>query len=115
MAVGEKYAFLQFTNSANSTVDTAGVTLTIGASSTGLPVNSVRIYNASTATVFVGMGTQSTSSAAVTGNGLIIAPTNQNGCIGVFRTGGATTLAAFTNGATQTTKIYITGGEGLSA
>ena len=115
MSVGAKYAFIQWVATVNSLVDTAGVTLTIGATSTGLPVDSVRIVNGSTATLFVGMGTGYTTSAQVTSAGLYLAPTNQYGCQGVFRTGGALTIQAYTVGATQTTKIYLTGGEGLAS
>ena len=115
MAVGEKYAFLQYVNSVKQTIDTAGATITIGATSTGLPVNSVRVQNLSTATAWIGMGTQGTTSASVTSAGVSIQPTNQIGCVQVFRTGGALTVSAFTVGATQTTSILVTGGEGLSA
>ena len=115
MSVGSKYAFLQFSDSTSATVDTGGATLTIGSSATGLPVESVRIVNASTATVFIGLGTRSTSSAAVTGTGIMFPPAGNPGAVGVIRVGGQTTLAAFTNGSTQTTKIYVTGGEGLAS
>ena len=115
MSVGSKYAFLQWVTSQTGTVTTAGITLTIGATTTGLPVDSVRINNLSTATLFVGMGTGYTSSAQVTTGGLILAPTNQYGCSGVFRTGGALTIQAYTVGATQTTGIWVTGGEGLAS
>lgn len=110
MAVGEKYAFLQFSNSAKSTVDTAGVTVTFSTSSTVDP--EVRVQNLSTATVWIGLGTRATSSASVTANGFMIPPATQAHSVQYFRTGGNATLAAFTIGATQTTSILATGGEG---
>lgn len=114
MAVGEKYAFLQIADSASASPDTAGATVTIGASG-AFPSSSARIVNAGTATLFVGLGTQSTSSASVTTKGMMIPPANNYGCVQVIRTGGNTKLAVFTVGATQTGKIYVTGGEGLAS
>src|SRR3970040_1135845 len=111
MPVGDKYAFLQFSDSVSQSVNTAGATVTF---STGAqPDPAVRIHNMSTATVWIGMGTRSTSSAAVTGDGIMISPANNQVCVQVFRTGGQTTLAAFTLGATQTTSILVIGGEGV--
>lgn len=115
MAVGEKFAFLQFADSVIGTPDTAGVTLTIGGTTTGLPNTALRVINGGTATLWIGLGSRSTSSAAVTTKGLMIPPANNYGCVQVIRTGGALTVAAFTVGATQTTKIIITGGEGLAS
>ena len=111
MAVGDKFAFLQFSNSVKQTVDTAGVTVTF---STSAQVDrALRIQNLSTATVWIGLGSRATSSAAVTANGLMIPPATQAGSIQVIRTGGNAALAAFTVGATQTTSILATGGEGM--
>lgn len=115
MSVGSKYAFLQYVNSTIKSVDTAGATITIGATSTGLPTTAVRFQNLGTATVWVGMGTQSTSSASVTTNGIPIMPVNNVGAVQIFRTGGALTVGAFTVGATQTGSILVTGGEGLAS
>ena len=111
MAVGEKYAFLQFSNSVVQSLSTAGATVTF--STTAQPNPSVRVQNLSTATVWIGLGTRATSSAAVTTQGIMVPPTTQYGCIQVIRGGGQTTLAAFTVGATQTTSILVTGGEGV--
>ena len=107
MPVGDKYAFLQFSNTAKSAVDTAGVTVTFSTSST--VDGAVRIVNGGTATLWIGLGTRSTSSAAVTGSGMAVLPNT----VAVIRTGGNATLAAFTVGATQTTQISATGGEGM--
>lgn len=110
MAVGEKYPFLQFSNSVKSTV-VGGATFTF---STGAqPDPEVRVQNLSTAAIWVGMGTRSTSSAAVTGNGVRIEKATDPGSIQIFRAGGNTTIAAFTENATHTLPILITGGEGL--
>lgn len=112
MAVGEKYAFLQFSDAVSQAVDTAGATVTFSTGAQG--DSAVRIVNASTATVYIGMGSRSTSSAAVTTKGYYMAPANQHGSVLVIRTGGHTTLAAFTVGATQTTTIKVIGGEGTA-
>lgn len=110
MAVGQNYAFLQFSDSTRSSFDTAGTTITF---STGAqPDSEVRIQNVGTATVWIGLGTRSTSSAAVTTKGLMIPPSNQVGCLQIIRTGGNLTLAAFPVGATQSAIIVTTGGEG---
>lgn len=112
MPVGDKYAFLQFSNSVKQAVDTAGATVTF---STGTqPDPAVRIQNLSTATVWIGLGLQSTSSAAVTANGQMIPPATQAQSIQIIRTGGNLKVAAFTIGATQTTSILVTGGEGMA-
>lgn len=111
MAVGENFPFLQFGNSVVQSLSTAGATVTF---STGAqPDKQVRIQNLSTATVWIGMGLQSTSSAAVTTQGMMIPPATQAGSIQVFSTGGNLKVAAFTVGATQTTSILVTGGQGL--
>lgn len=110
MAVGEKYAFLQMGNSTRQTLDTAGATVTF---STGAQPNpEVRIQNLGTATAFIGMGQQGTSSASVTTQGMMIPPATQAGAIQIFRTGGELKVAAFTVGATQTAILLVTGGEG---
>ena len=110
MAVGQNYAFLQFSDSTRSAFDTAGTTITF---STGAqPDSEVRIQNVGTATVWIGMGTRSTSSAAVTTKGIHLPPANNVGCLQIIRTGGNTTLAAFSVGATQSAIIITTGGEG---
>jgi hypothetical protein len=111
MAVGEKYPFLQFGNSTRQTLDTAGATVTF---STGAqPDPEVRIQNLSTATAWIGMGLQSTSSAAVTTQGMMIPPATQAHSVQIFRAGGNLKVAAFTVGATQTAIILVTGGEGV--
>ena len=110
MAVGEKYPFLQFSNSIKSTV-VGGATMTF---STGAqPDPEVRVQNLSTAVIWVGMGTRSTSSAAVTGNGVRIEKATDPGSIQIFRTGGNLKIAAFTENATHTIPLLVTGGEGL--
>lgn len=111
MAAGDTRAFLQFEDSVRSSFDTAGATITfsIGAQ----PAPAVRIQNLGTATVWIGMGTQSTSSASVTTKGMMIAPQNQVGAIQIFRTGGNLKLAAFPVGATQSAILLVTAGEGL--
>lgn len=111
MAVGEKYPFLQFSNSVKQTVDTAGVTVTFSTSAQTDP--EVRVQNLSTATVWIGIGSRSTSSAAVTANGIMIPPATQAHSVQVIRSGGVATIAAFTVGATQTGSILFTGGEGV--
>lgn len=111
MPVGEKYPFLQFGNSTRQTLDTAGATVTF---STGAqPDPAVRVQNLLTATVWIGMGLQSTSSAAVTTQGMMIPPATQAHSVQIFRTGGNLKIAAFTVGATQTGVILVTGGEGM--
>lgn len=104
-------AFLQFENSVRGTPDTAGATITfcLGAQ----PAPSVRVQNLGTATLWIGMGTQGTSSAAVTTQGMMLAPANQVGAIQIFRTGGNLKLATFAVGATQTGLIVCTAGEGM--
>ena len=114
MAVGQKYAFLQFGNSIKATIDTAGATITLATTSTGLPATEMRVQNLLTATIWVAQGAQATSSAAVTSAGICIMPTNQYGCIQVLRTNGNTTVVAFAVGATQTSQILFTAGEGLA-
>ena len=111
MPVGDKYAFLQFSSSVKQTVDTAGVTLTFSLGAQ--PDPAIRLQNLGTATVFIGLGTNATSSAAVTADGIMLAPDNRVGCLQIIRSGGETTLAAFAVGATQTTDILVTGGEGV--
>lgn len=111
MPVGGNNAFLQFGDSVRQGFDTAGATLTfsIGAQ----PDPAVRIQNLGTSTVWIGMGLQSTSSAAVTTKGMMIPPATQAGAIQIFRTGGNLKVAAFTVGATQTAILLATGGEGV--
>lgn len=110
MAVGEKYPFLQFSNSIKNTFAN-GVTFTF---STGTqPDPEVRVQNLSTAAVWVGMGTQSTSSAAVLANGMRVEKVGDPGCIQIFRAGGNLKIAAFTENATHTVILMVTGGEGL--
>lgn len=106
-------AFLQFENSVrNAAIDTAGATLTfcLGAQ----PAPSVRVQNLGTATLWIGMGTQSTSSAAVTTQGMMIPPATQAGSVQIFRTGGQLKLTAYSVGATQTGILLATAGEGMS-
>jgi hypothetical protein len=112
MPVGDKYAFLQFSDSVKTAAfSTEGVTVTF---STGAqPDPSVRVQNLSTATCWIGLGTRSTSSAAVTANGIMIPPATQAQSMQIIRTGGETTLAAFPIGDTITTRILVTGGEGV--
>lgn len=110
MPVGSKFAFLQMSNGAITTFDTAGTTITF--STTAQPNDSVRIQNLGTATVWIGLGSQSTSSAAVSTQGMMVPPATVVGSIQVIRSGGQTTLAAFTKGATQTAVILTVGGEG---
>lgn len=111
MAVGEKYPFLQFGNSTRQTLDTAGATVTF---STGAqPDPEVRIQNVGTATVWIGMGLQSTSSAAISTQGMMIPPATQAHSVQIFRTGGNLKVALITVGATQTGIVLVTGGEGL--
>lgn len=111
MPIGSNYAFIQYSDSAITTLTTAGATITFSTSAQTDPA--VRIQNLSTATVWIGIGSRSTSSAAVTTKGIAVQPTNQVGCIQIIRGAGNATLAAFTVGATQTTSILTTGGEGL--
>ena len=112
MAVGEKFPFLQFSNSVRTaTIDTAGATITFSTSAQVDP--EVRVQNLGTATVWIGLGTRSTSSAAVTTQGFMIPPATQVGSIQIFRSGGNSTLGAFTVGATQTGILLCTGGEGM--
>src|SRR4051812_46727955 len=106
MPVGSNYAFLQYSDSTVTALTTAGATVTFSTSAQTDPA--LRIQNMGTATVWIGLGTRSTSSAAVTTKGLVIPPTGQPGCIQVIRAGGAATFAAFTLGATQTTTILST-------
>ena len=115
MAVGEKYAFLQFGASSSKTVDTAGATVTVNSGATGLPATSIRIQNLGTATIWVAQGAQATTSASVTSAGIAIMPANQVGCLQVIRSQGGTTIVAFAVGATQTGSILFTPGEGLSS
>ena len=111
MAVGEKYPFLQMGNSTRQVVDTAGATVTF---STGAQPNSeVRIQNLGTATIWVGMGLQGTSSAAITTQGMMLPPANQFGCLQILRTGGELKVGLCTVGATQTGVVLVTGGEGM--
>lgn len=111
MAVGEKYPFLQMGNSTRQTFDTAAATVTF---STGAqPFTEVRIQNVGTATAWIGMGLQSTSSAAITTQGMMIPPATQAGAIQIFRTGGELKVAMCTVGATQTGIVLVTGGEGM--
>lgn len=111
MAAGQKYRFMQLSASLTQTVDTAPVTVTFSVGAQ--PDSEVRIVNCSTATVFIGMAAQSTSSAAITAGMMLLPVSNGAGAIGIFRTGGNTKLAAVTVGATQTTVIRVTGGEGI--
>jgi hypothetical protein len=110
MPVGDKYAFLQFSDSSQATFAN-GITMTF---STGAqPDPAVRIQNRSTAGVFIAMGpTRTTSSAAVVAKGIWL-PAEANGGTMVLRTGGETKLAAFTSNATHTVLICVTGGEGV--
>lgn len=108
--MASKYSFLQLDNSVSQTVDTAMATVTfsIGAQ----PDPTVRLQNVGTATVWFGMGLQSTSSAAITTKGMMLAPQNQQGCIQIVRTGGNLKVALCTVGATQTGIVLVTGGDG---
>jgi hypothetical protein len=110
----QNVAFLQFENSVRNAAvtDTAGQTITFSVGAQ--PAPSVRVQNLSTATIWVGMGLQSTSSAAVTTQGMAIPPASQFGAIQIFRTGGNLKLAAFCVGATQTGVLLCTAGEGMS-
>lgn len=106
-------AFLQFEDSVvNTSVSTAGATLTfcLGAQ----PAPSVRIQNLGTATLWIGMGLQGTTSASVTTKGMMIPPGTQAGAIQIFRTGGNLKVSAFAVGATQTGILLATAGEGMS-
>ena len=59
MAVGEKFPFLQFSDSDGKTgVDTAGTTITF--STSAQPDPEIRLQNLGTATMWIGMGTRST-------------------------------------------------------
>jgi|SRR5688572_17586856 hypothetical protein len=111
MPAGDTRAFLQFSNSIRQTLDTAGATVTFSLGAQ--PDPAVRLQNVSTATVWIGMGLQSTTSASVTTQGMMIPPATQAGAIQIFRTGGNLKVAAFTVGATQTGILLVTGGEGL--
>ena len=113
MTIGERYAFLQWSDSTSTSISTAPVTITYV--TTALTDPAVRVSNVGTATVWIGFGARSTSSAAITTKGLMIppAPTSTNAApvFYFFRTGGGA-LAACCVGATQTTTILVTGGEG---
>lgn len=112
MPVGEQRAFLQLSNSAKpSAFDTAGITVTFSTSAQVDP--EVRVQNMGTSTLWIGIGSRSTSSAAVTTQGICLPPANNVGCIQILRSGGYATLAAFPVGATQTALMLCTGGEGL--
>lgn len=110
MSVGERFAFLQFSDSAVNAISTAPVTITVALGAQ--PDPTVRIVNTGTATVWIGIGTRSTSSAAITTKGIMVPPASVFGSTVFIRTGGNLTLAACTVGATQTTTIITTGGEG---
>lgn len=108
--MASKYSFLQFDNSVIQTVDTTGATVTFSLGAQ--PDPTVRIQNLSTATIWIGMGSQSTSSAAVTTKGVMLAPDNRVGCLQILRTGGNLKVALFAVGATQTSSVLVTGGDG---
>lgn len=103
--------FLQFSDSTITAPSTAGATITFSTSAQTDPA--VRLQNLGTATLWIGIGTRATSSAAVTTKGLMLAPANQQGCLQIIRSGGNATLAVFAVGATQTGSILTTGGEGM--
>lgn len=111
MAVGDKYAFLQLSDSTSTVVSTAPVTITVA--TTALPNQSINVRNNGTTAVWIGIGVRSTSSAAITTKGLYLPERTVYGSERVFRSGGALTIAACAVGATQTTTIIVAGGEGV--
>lgn len=111
MPVGSNYAFIQYSDSTVTAPSTAGATVTFSTSAQTDPA--LRVQNLGTATLWIGLGSRSTSSAAVTTKGLMVAPANQVGAIQVIRSGGNATVAIFAVGATQTGSILTTGGEGF--
>lgn len=112
MAVGDKFAFLQFSDSSTTVVSTAPVTVTF--STTGAAGNpSLEVRNNGTTGVWIGLGTRATSSAAITTKGIYLPERTVYGSARVIRTGGFATFAACAVGATQTTTIIAVGGEGM--
>ena len=111
MPVGDKFAFLQLSDSSSTVVSTVPVTLTVAL--TALPNQAANIRNNGTTAVWIGIGTRSTSSAAITTKGLYLPERTVYGSERVVRTGGQLTIAACCVGATQTTTIIVAGGEGV--
>lgn len=110
MAVGDKFAFLAYGTSTKATVDTAGATVTLANSNTGLVAQACRITNASTTPVYITFGSTSITPTANATVAMCVLATQTN----VVRTGGNNIVALTTAGATQTTTVILTAGEGIN-
>lgn len=81
------------------------VTVTLGASTTGLPLNSARITNAGTQTLFFSfIASSNTTTVGVTNSTPLLSNTS-----GVFGTGGQPCVA-FNAASTFTVTAFVTGG-----
>lgn len=104
-------AFLSYGATSAVSVAASLITVTVNNSTTGVPASAVRLWNNGTAAAFIMVGTGVTMT--VTGaaaNGL---PVPQSVAPFVLRTGGASTIQMQTTG-TNTTTIFVTGGEGMT-
>lgn len=106
-------AFLSYGASTAASVAASLITVTIGTSTTGLPATAVRLWNNGTAAAFCFIGTGTT--LTTTGSAANGMPLPQSIAPFVLRTGGVSTIQLSTLGtSTNTTTIFVTGGEGIS-
>lgn len=109
--MAQNAAFLSYGATQAVSVAASLITVTVNNATTGIPASAVRLWNNGTAGCFIFIGTGVTMT--VTGAAANGMPVPQSVSPFVLRTGGASTIQLQTTG-TNTTTIFVTGGEGMS-